>query len=85
MLHWYMKPKIMSGKELKMPTTSSVALYAPSVKPRLIVGLVPCKSTASKKMVKTMKKLTRTEIKLVNRRAVSCLGNDIGNVINYDN
>lgn len=80
-----MKLKMMSGKELNMPMTSSVALYAPTEKPSPIDGLVPCSSMASKKIVKTMKKLTSTEIKLVNRKAVSCLGNDIGNVTNYNN
>lgn len=84
MLHWYINPKIIRGRELKMPGKSRVALSAPTEKPSLIEGLSPCSSKASDKIVSTIKKLTRTETKLVNLRAVNCLGNDNGNVITYN-
>ena len=70
----------MSGRELKIPGKSSVASSAPTLKPSVIDVLVPCKSTPSKKIVITIKKLTSTEIKLVNLKAVSYLGSEIGNV-----
>ena len=80
MLHWYINPKMINGSELNIPGKSSLALWAPTLKPSLIEGLVPCSRMASKKIVRTMKKETITEMKAVKRKAVSLRGSDIGNV-----
>jgi hypothetical protein len=80
MLHWYMNPKMINGNELKMPGASRTALYAPSVNPSLMLGLVPCRRTASQKIVSTIKKLTNTEIIEENLSAVSVRGSEIGKV-----
>jgi hypothetical protein len=78
-----MKPKMIRGSELKMPGGSSTARYAPTWNPSSMLGLVPCRRIASKKIVSTIKKLTMTEINVEKRRAVSLRGSDIGNVKHY--
>jgi hypothetical protein len=83
MLHWYIKPKIIRGNDLKMPAAPIVDRFAPTLNPSEIEGLVPCSRKAIKKMVKTINKLTRTDTKAENLRAVSFLGNDNGNKRHY--
>jgi predicted adenine nucleotide alpha hydrolase (AANH) superfamily ATPase len=53
------------------------------VKPSLSEGLSPCSSTASEKIVSTIKKLIKTEKNEVNLRAVSVRASDMGKVNNY--
>ena len=83
MLHWYIKPKIISGNDLKIPAASIVARFAPTLNPSEIEGLVPCSRKAIKKIVKTINKLTKTDTKAENLSAVSFLGNDNGITRHY--
>jgi len=74
-----MKPKMIKGRESKMPAALIEALSRPKLKPSLSFSLVPWSRSASDRITPTMKILRITEMKLEKRRADSCRGIEIGN------